>query len=64
MIMASQFKATQFKGETEMEKYRFETGSLYEYNKESNAYICVWTNAYDNTKKKAIKSYEEWLMNN
>lgn len=45
------------------EKYRFELGSLYEYSKAHQAYIHCWKNAFDNTKSKAIKSYEKALEN-
>ncbi len=41
--------------------YRFITGTLYEL--QGVSYIAVWTNAFDNTKKKAIKSYEDSLSN-
>lgn len=44
------------------EQYRFETGTLYEFNKDSNDYIAVWTNAFDNTKSKAIESYENSFL--
>lgn len=47
--------------EDEIEKYRFETGSLYIYDSTQNGYIHCWKNALDNTKAKAIKSYEEFL---
>ena len=49
---------------TKTEKYRFITGSLYQYNEKSNAYIHVWRNAFDNTKRKAVKSYEDHQLNN
>ena len=42
----------------QIEQYRFENGSLYKYDKESNAYIHCYKNAFDNTKAKAIKAYE------
>ena len=42
----------------ETEKYRFETGSLYKYDADSNAYIHVWRFYRDDTKAKAIKAYE------
>ena len=42
-------------------RYKFITGTLYEL--QGVSYIAVWTNALDNTKKKAIKSYEESLLN-
>lgn len=45
-----------------MEKYRFITGSLFEYDAEKNQYVHCWKNAYDNTKKKAIKAYEDYLF--
>lgn len=45
------------------EKYRFITGSLFEYDEKSNAYIHCWKNAFDDTKKKAIKAYEKWIEN-
>ena len=40
------------------EQYRFETGTLFEFDAAANAYFAVYTNAYDNTKTKAIRSYE------
>lgn len=40
------------------EKYRFITGTLYEFDSTSNAYIAVYTNARRNTKAKAIEAYE------
>ena len=42
-------------------RYRFSLGSLYEFNKDGNMYVHVWKNAFDNTKRKAIKSYENYL---
>jgi hypothetical protein len=44
-----------------MDKYRFDNGSLYEFDKESNAYIHCYRRAGCNTKKKAINEYEEEL---
>lgn len=41
------------------EKYRFETGSLYEYSPEDHSYIHCWKDYRHNTKAKAIKAYEE-----
>jgi hypothetical protein len=43
------------------DKYRFETGTLFEYNAEQNAYIACFTDYRANTKTKAIKAYEELL---
>lgn len=43
------------------ENYRFITGTLYEL--QGASYIAVWTNAFDNTKAKAIKSYEDSIAN-
>ena len=40
------------------DKYRFETGTLFEYDEDRNAYFAVYTNARDNTKAKAIRAYE------
>ena len=45
------------------EKYRFENGSLFEYDKDSNSYIHCFKNAFCTTKKEAIKEYEESLLN-
>ena len=42
-----------------VEQYRFENGSLYEYDEDSNAYIHCYKNAFCNTKAKAIRAYEE-----
>ena len=42
-----------------IEQYRFETGTLFEYDKECNCYFAVWTDYRHNTKAKAIKAYEE-----
>lgn len=42
----------------EVELYRFETGSLYKFDAESNAYIHVYKSAFAKTKAKAIKAYE------
>ena len=42
-----------------MSKYRFETGTLFEYNEEQNAYVACFTDYRANTKAKAIKAYEE-----
>ena len=42
-----------------VEQYRFENGSLFEYDKNSNAYIHCYKNAFCNTKAKAVKAYEE-----
>ena len=44
------------------EKYRFITGTLYEYYCATNAYVAVFTNAYCNTKAKAIKAYEKTVV--
>tara|TARA_R110000744_G_scaffold58169_1_gene121437 strand:+ start:130 stop:357 length:228 start_codon:yes stop_codon:yes gene_type:complete len=41
------------------EQYRFENGSLYEYDIESNSYIHCYKNAFANTKAKAIRAYLE-----
>lgn len=46
----------------EVEEYRFELGSLYKFDKDKHAYVHVWKNAFDNTKAKAIKAYENYLM--
>lgn len=43
------------------EQYRFETGSLYEYDNDSNSYIHCYKNAFANTKAKAIRAYEQSL---
>lgn len=46
------------------DKYRFETGTLFELDEEGRDYIAVWTDFRHNTKAKAIKAYEEWLQHN
>ncbi len=43
------------------EQYRFETGSLYEYDANRNAYVHVWCDYRDDTEDKAIAAYEEFL---
>ena len=43
----------------EVEMYRFELGSLYKFDAGSDAYVHVYNNAFDNTKAKAIKAYEQ-----
>ena len=43
----------------DVDKYRFETGSLYKYDKGRNAYLCVYTDFQEDTLEKAIKAYEE-----
>jgi len=48
----------------EMPQYRFETGSLFEWDEIQEAYVHVWKTAYDDTLEKAVKAYEEWLTNN
>lgn len=42
-----------------MDKYRFENGSLFEYDEDAKAYIHCYRRAGCNTKRKAIKEYEE-----
>jgi hypothetical protein len=39
-------------------QYRFQTGTLFEYNEEQNAYVACFTDYRANTKAKAIKAYE------
>lgn len=39
------------------ERFRFDQGSLFEYNKDSNAYIHCFRQAGCNTKQKAINEY-------
>ncbi len=46
------------KNETKTEKYRFENGSLFEYDKESNSYIHCFKHAMYTTKNQAIAAYE------
>ena len=41
-----------------IEQYRFETGTLFEFDDNNNAYFAVYTNAHDDTKSEAIKAYE------
>ena len=41
------------------EKYRFENGSLFEYNELQNAYIHCYKNAFNNTRAKAVAAYEQ-----
>jgi hypothetical protein len=43
----------------EVEQYRFEYGSLYEYDEESNAYIHIFKQAGCNNKRDAIREYEK-----
>lgn len=45
----------------QVDNYRFDTGSLFEFSKDHSAYIHCWKNPYDNTMDKAIKSYENYL---
>lgn len=45
------------------EKYRIETGKLYEYDKAHNAYIFVMSLYPGETKAEAIARYEEWELN-
>ena len=45
-----------------MEQYRFQQGSLYEYDEESHAYIHCYKRVGCNTKRQAIKEYEEQEM--
>jgi len=40
------------------EKYRFENGSLFEYDEESNAYYHVYKSANAKTKAQAVREYE------
>ena len=42
-------------------KYRFENGSLYKFDAQSNAYIHCFSSIYAETKKQAIKMYEELI---
>ncbi len=44
----------------EREQYRFENGSLFEYDAERKAYIHCFKNYYCNTKAKAIRAYENY----
>ncbi len=46
------------------EKYRFENGALFIYDKDDNSYIHCYKNAFANTKEKAIKAYEEESLYN
>ena len=46
----------------EDKKYKFETGSLYKYDEETNSYIHVFNQAGCDTKKKAIREYEEQII--
>jgi hypothetical protein len=41
-----------------MEKYRFETGTLFKYSREHKAYIAVFTDYRYKTKASAIKAHE------
>ena len=43
---------------TDSEKYRFENGKLYEFDKQKNAYVFVYQNARVKSKAQAIKNYE------
>lgn len=43
----------------EVDKYRFQAGSLFEYDANANAYIHVYKHYKHTTKKSAIKAYEE-----
>ena len=45
---------------SDKEIYRFDGGSLFKWDEESNAYIHVWVCVRDNTKAKAIKAYEAY----
>ncbi len=54
-VMVSELEPTT---SNEVEKYRFQTGSLYEYDEEKDAYIHVFKNAFCTTKKSAIREYE------
>jgi len=47
------------KNGNQVDEYRFETGSLFQFDKEANAYVHVWKNARDSTEAKAIKAYEK-----
>tara|TARA_R110000824_G_scaffold169347_1_gene346467 strand:+ start:348 stop:485 length:138 start_codon:yes stop_codon:yes gene_type:complete len=42
-----------------MNKYRFETGTLFKYSREHKAYIAVFTDYRYQTKASAIKAYRE-----
>ena len=44
---------------TKTEQYRFENGSRFEYDADSNAYIHCYRRAGCNSKKQAIAEYEE-----
>jgi len=41
------------------EQYRFQQGSLYEFDKEAHAYIHCYKRSGCTTKKQAIEEYEE-----
>ena len=41
-------------------QYRFENGSLFEYDAESNAYIHCYRRTGCTTMKTAVKEYEEY----
>ena len=41
-----------------IEQYRFENGSLYEYDEEANAYLHVYKSAGAKTKAQAVYAYE------
>ena len=47
------------KRRVKVSKYRFETGTLFEYNEEQDAYVACFTDYRADTKAKAIKAYEE-----
>lgn len=47
----------------ETEKYRFQQGSLYEYDENLHAYIHCFKQAGINTKIAAIREYEKQLFN-
>lgn len=46
----------------QVEQYRFQNGSLFEYNKDDNSYVHCYRRAGADTKAKAIKEYEEELL--
>lgn len=48
--------------ETQIEKYRFTAGSLYEYDESTGSYIHCFKQGNCNTKSKAIKEYESQCL--
>jgi hypothetical protein len=43
---------------TTTDKYRFINGALFELDLEKNAYVCVFSGIYYETKAEAIEAYE------